>query len=90
MQTIAEIPPPSKPKAFYCTYLDVAGVLTRPAGQVLFLDPESGAVVTLSPAEVLRDVVINGEVATAMAQYLSDMAAGGYAAVCTRRQLAVA
>ena len=66
-------------KAFYCTYtpLALAGVLTRPAGQCLFLEPESGAVITLSAVEVYRDVVINGTVADAMAQYLDDKARGG-------------
>ena len=75
------------PKAYHCTYLGLSGILTRPAATVLFLEPESGAVVTLTPEEVLRYVVINGEVGLAMQQYLADMAAGGYAAVaCSRRQ----
>jgi hypothetical protein len=74
-------------KAYYCTYLGLSGVLTRPSDVVLFLEPQSGAVVSLSPAEVLRDVVVNGEVASSMQQYVTDMAAGGYAAVaCGRLQ----
>jgi hypothetical protein len=79
MSTVAQ-------KAFYCTYLGLSGVLTKPAAHALFLEPESGAVVTLSPAEVLRDVVVLGEVATAMVQYLSDLAAGGVAAVACSRE----
>ena len=83
--TVTVPSPPRNPKAFHCTYLGLAGILVKPATQVLFLEPDSGAVITLSPAEVYRDVVINGEVAAAMAQYLSDMAAGGYAAqACSR------
>jgi hypothetical protein len=74
-------------KAYHCTYHGLSGVLTRPADQVLFLEPESGAVVTLSPEEVYRDVVVAGEVATAMVQYLNDLAAGGYAQIaCTRKE----
>jgi hypothetical protein len=74
-------------KAYHCTYHGLSGVLTRPANQVLFLEPESGAVVMLSPDEVYRDVVLNGEVATAMVQYLSDLAAGGYAQIaCSRKE----
>jgi hypothetical protein len=72
-------------KAYHCTYHGVSGVLTRPADQVLFLEPESGAVVTLSPEEVYRDVVVNGEVAIAMVQYVTDLAAGGYAAIACGR-----
>jgi hypothetical protein len=77
-------------KAYHCTYLGLAGILVKPAAHVLFLEPESGAVVTLSPEEVLRDVVVNGEVATAMVQYLTDRAAGGYAAIACQRQMEVA
>ena len=57
---------------------------------MLFLEPHSGAVGTLSAVEVLRDVVINGAVADAMAQYLADLAAGGYAQIACRRLQEVA
>lgn len=89
MQTVAEIPTQSKPKAFYCTYLGLSGVLTRPTQAVLFLEPDSGAVVTITQADAPHLVVL-GEVASSMAQYLSDMAAGGYAAVACQRRQAVA
>ena len=72
-------------KAFYCTYLGLSGVITKPADHVLFLEPATGAVVRLSDTEVLRDVVINGEVATTMAAYLDDLARGGYARIATSR-----
>jgi hypothetical protein len=74
-----------KPTAYYCTYLGLSGVLTRPAGTALFLEPESGAVVSLSPEEVLRDVVLNGAVDLAMAAYLDDMARGGAVRIATSR-----
>ena len=73
-------------KAFYCTYLGLSGVLTRPAGTVLFLEPHSGAVVSLSPEEVYTDVVINAPVDLAMTAYLEDMARGGYAKIACSRE----
>jgi hypothetical protein len=86
MATVPETSPVRNVKAYHCTYLGLAGILTKPADQVLFLEPASGAVIALSPAEVLRNVVVNGAVAEAMAQYIADMAAGGYAAVCCSRE----
>ena len=87
MATVLETSPVRNPKAYHCTYRGLAGILTKPADPVLFLEPESGAVIALSPEEVLRDVVMNGDVASSMAQYIQDMAAGGYATIaCTRRQ----
>jgi hypothetical protein len=78
MSTVAQ-------KAFYCTYLGLSGILVKPAAQILFVEPESGAIVALSPVEVLRDVVVNGDVGATMAQYVTDMARGGYAAVACGR-----
>ena len=85
--TVAAPTAPCNPKAYHCTYLDVSGVLVKPADAVLFLEADSGAVITLSPAEVYRDVVVNGEVAASMQQFISDQLAGGYAAVCTSRTM---
>jgi hypothetical protein len=74
-------------KAYHCTYHGLSGVLTCPADQLLFLEPESGAVISLSDVEVYRDVVVNGEVAIAMVQYLNDLATGGAAQIaCSRQQ----
>jgi hypothetical protein len=73
-------------KAFYAQLHGLSGVLVRPADAVLFLEPESGAVVTITPADQPHLVVL-GAVADAMAQYCTDMAAGGYVAVCTSRQM---
>jgi hypothetical protein len=71
-------------KAFYCTFHGLSGVITRPADHVLFLEPESGAVVTITDADYPH-LVVNGAVADAMAQYVTDMAAGGYAAIACGR-----
>ena len=43
----------------------------------------------LSPEEVVRDVVIHGAVAEAMAQYLEDMARGGAVRIATSREAGV-
>jgi hypothetical protein len=86
MPTLTETSPVRNVKAYHCIYLGLAGILTKPAATVLFLEPESGAVVTLTPEDVLRDVVVNGEVASSMAQYIQDMARGGYAAVACARE----
>ena len=75
------------PKAYHAQYLGLRGVLVKPAAQVLFLEPSSGAVITLTAEEVLRDVVINGEVGTSMQQFISDQLAGGAAAVACGRTM---
>ncbi len=71
-------------KAFYAQLHGLSGVITKPGPAVLFLDPESGAVVTITPADTPHLMVL-GEVSTATAQYLTDMAAGGYAAIACSR-----
>lgn len=84
MQTVPEIPTPSKPKAFYATFHGLSGVLVRPDRAILFVEPQSGAVVTITQADAPHLVVL-GDVASSTAQYLQDMAVGGYAAqACTR------
>ena len=88
MATVMEIPTPRKPRAFYAQFHGLSGVLTRPAAAVLFLEPESGAVVTLTYADS-AELVVLGAVEDAMAQYVTDMAAGGYAAVACSREMEV-
>jgi hypothetical protein len=73
-------------KAFYATLHGLSGVITKPADAVLFLEPESGTVVTITAADAPHLVVL-APVATAMAQDLDDMARGGAARIaCTRLQ----
>ena len=89
MATVAETQTTCKPRAFYAQLHGLAGVITRPADAVLFLEPETGAVVTLTDADQPHLVVL-GAVEPAMAQWLADMARGGAAAVaCSRPMLEV-
>jgi hypothetical protein len=87
MATVPETRPAAK--AFYATLHGLSGVIVRLAAQVLFVEPLQGAVVTLTDADQPHLVVL-GQVDVAMAQYVTDMAAGGYAAVCTSRTMGVA
>jgi len=87
MATVAQNPVPAK--AFYCTFHGLSGVITKPAAHVLFLDPDSGAVVTLHDSDY-ADLVVLGAVAEAMSQYVEDMTAGGYAKKATSRLQEVA
>jgi hypothetical protein len=84
MATVPNVPPRSNPKAFYATFHGLSGVITQPADHVLFLEPESGAVVTLTDADYPH-VVVLGNVEEAMAQYVADMARGGYTAIACSR-----
>jgi hypothetical protein len=83
MQRVTDTPTTRKPRAFYAQLHGLSGVITRSAAHVLFLEPESSAVVTLTPADTAALVVL-GEVAASTAQYLVDMAAGRAAVVCGR------
>ena len=76
--------PSRKPTAFYAQFHGLSGVLTKPADAVLFLEHESGAVVTVTQADAPHLVVL-GEVDSSMQQYLTDMATGRAALVCRRR-----
>jgi hypothetical protein len=90
MATVAEIPATRKPaKAFYAHLYDQAGVLTTVNGTIYFMVPETGEITTIEP-EMCTFLTVLGAVETAMAQWVSDMTAGGYAAVCTSRQMEVA
>jgi len=84
--TLADSTPSRKPTAFYAQLHGLSGVITKPADHVLFLEHASGAVVTVTQGDAPHLVVL-GEVASSMQQYIADMAAGGYAAIaCSRLQ----
>jgi hypothetical protein len=89
MATVPEIPGPRKPTAYYAQLHGLSGVITKPAAAVLFLEPESGAVVTVTQADAPHLVVL-GEVGASMAQYLDDMARGSAARIACARQQEVA
>lgn len=84
MATVTDTSSPRKPTAFYAQLHGLSGVITRPADHVLFLEHESGAVVTITQADAPHLVVL-GEVESTMAQYITDMAAGGYAKIACSR-----
>jgi hypothetical protein len=77
--------PQKNNQAWHAQLHGLAGVLTKPADAILFLEHESGAVVTITEADYPHLVVL-GEVAEAMAQYVTDMAVGRAAVVCGRQQ----
>jgi len=89
MPTLADTTPSRKPTAFYAQFHGIAGVITKPGDHVLFLAPESSAVVTITEADA-PDLMVLGEMASSMEQYISDMTAGGYAGIATSRQMEVA
>ena len=90
MPTLANPSTPGKPaRAFYAQLHGLTGVITKPADHILFLENESSAVVTVTEADAPQLVVL-GEVASSMLQYIADMTAGGYAAIATSRQMEVA
>lgn len=82
MQTVPTLT--TNVKAFYATFHGLSGVITLSRGVARFLEPETSAVVTLGAADVPHLVKL-GAVDLAMAQYVSDMDAGGYAAVACGR-----
>jgi len=85
MQTVTDTQTTRKaPTAFYAQLHGLPGVITKPADAVLFLEPASGAVVTITPADTAALVVL-GEVETATAQYLRDLTGGRAAVVCGRQ-----
>jgi hypothetical protein len=86
MQTVADPTASRKPTAFYATFHGLSGVLTKPADAVLFLEHESGAVVTITQADAPHLVVL-GEVESSMQQYIADMVRGGATRItCDRLQ----
>ena len=60
MQTVPETPTQSKSTAYYAQFHGLSGVITRPGEAVLFLEPDSGAVVTLTQADAPHLVVLGG------------------------------
>jgi hypothetical protein len=73
-------------KAFYAHFYGDAGYLTKRDDDLLFLAHGSTEPHVIEPADVCA-LDILGEVGTAVAQFVADQLAGGYAAVaCSRLQ----
>jgi hypothetical protein len=86
MATVTETRTPCK--AFYAHLYDQAGIVTKVGGTIFFMVPETGEITAIEP-EMCTFLTVLGAVETAMAQWVSDMTAGGYAAVCTTRAMEV-
>lgn len=77
MQTVTDSASTRKRTTFHAQFHGLSGVITKPGDAVLFLEHESGAVVTLTAADEPH-VVVLGDVAEAMQQYVADMAADAH------------
>ena len=84
MATVAA-PTQKSNKAYYAHLYDLAGVLTKVDGTLYFMVPETGAITEVEP-DMVNFLTVLGSVEPAMAQWCTDMQAGGYAAVCTSRE----
>jgi len=82
MQTVPATTPTVK--AFYAHFRDEAGYLTKFDGDLLFLAHGSTTPHVIEPADVCWLAVL-GEVGTAVAAFVADQLAGGYAAIACSR-----
>lgn len=89
MATVAQTTAQTQPKAFYAHFHDEAGYLTKHAGALLFLAHGSTTPHVIEPEDVCWLAVL-GEVGTAVAQFVADQLAGGYAAIACHRAQEVA
>jgi hypothetical protein len=89
MQTVANSTPARKPsQIFRATLRDEAGTLAKVDGEILFFHAVTGAIVTIEPEDCVWLCVL-GEIGLADTQQIMDRLHGGYAAVCTSRQMEV-
>jgi hypothetical protein len=78
----------AKPRAFYAHLDDQAGLLTKVNGTLFFMVPETGDITEIE-AEHTPFLTVLGQVDVAMAQWMEDMVAGGYAAKACNREMGV-
>ena len=71
-------------KAYRATLRDEAGSLTKIAGEILFFNDVTGAIVTIEPEDCVY-LFILGEIGLSDTQALMDRLHGGYAAIATSR-----
>lgn len=90
MQTLANSSTTRKPSKAYYAWLDENhGILTQDAqGQVWFRNSETDELTTITP-EHYNFLSVNGEVGLSECQALADKRHGGFAGVCTSRQMGV-
>ena len=89
MQTVPQISPSGNLIARYATYAGLPGYAIRTADRrVLFVDQDAQCT-ELTNADIPA-LVLLGDVHTAEKQHLADTLAGGAAAICTHREMAVA
>ena len=90
MATVLEIATPRKTvKAFYAHFQGDAGYLTKADDRLLFLADGTTTPHVIEPEDVC-ELDILGEVGTAVAQFVADQLAGGYAHIATHRLMEVA
>jgi hypothetical protein len=83
MQTVADPAQTRKPaQAFHAILHDVPGSLTKVDDDVLFFDPESGAI---TPVTSYAGLTVLGEIGLADTQQLMGRLHGGYAAIACSR-----
>jgi hypothetical protein len=87
MQTVAQTTHKVH-KAFYAQLDGMSGYLTKPADALLFLAHGSTTAHVITPANV-GDLDVLGEVGTAVAQFVADQLAGGFAAIACSRPMEV-
>ena len=75
-------------KVFRATLRDEAGVLAKVDGDITFFT-DAGEIITIEPEDCVW-LCVQGEIGLADTQQLMDRMHGGYAAVCTSRQMEVA
>jgi hypothetical protein len=75
-------------KVFRATLYDEPGVLAKVDGQITFFRDADSAIIDFEP-EMAPWTCILGEIGVAETQQIMDRLSGGYAAVCTSRQMEV-
>ena len=84
MQTVADPPTPSKPRAFYAHLFDVSGVLAKVDGDLMFFG-DDGDITTVEPS-MITFLTVLGETGLADTQRIMDVIVhGGYAAIACGR-----
>ena len=87
MATVPQGRTPSK--AFYAVLFEDQGVIAKVDGTIYFMHSTTGELLELEPP-MCNFLTVLGQVGLADTQQLMDRLHGGYAGVCTSRQMEVA